>query len=145
MNTRIQLFLDYKKISHAEFANSIGVQRSNITHVIQGRNKPGFQFLTNMLNAFPEINARWLLTGKGEMLEEGFEPNIEPNLFSALEFNISDEIKDEAEILNSEKEEKIPEAMPFPSKDENEKVHEKKIQLIVIFNTDNSFTHYKPS
>lgn len=70
MNDRIKRFMDYKGLSPSEFADAIGVQRSNITHVLHGRNKPGFQFISKMLETFSEINAKWLITGEGQMLME---------------------------------------------------------------------------
>lgn len=46
------------------FADKIGVQRSNVSHVLSGRNKPGFEFLEKIVQAFPKVQAHWLLTGK---------------------------------------------------------------------------------
>lgn len=68
MKTRIRKFIDHKNISPVELADQIGVQRSNISHILNGRNKPGAAFLEKFLRTFPEVNARWLLTGEGDML-----------------------------------------------------------------------------
>ena len=63
--------MDYKSISAGELATQLEVQRSNISHVLNGRNMPGAAFIEKLLLSFPDINARWLLTGNGEMLMEG--------------------------------------------------------------------------
>ena len=143
MKERIQQFLNYKQITPAEFANSIKVQRSNITHLLQGRNQPGFQFITKMLSVYPEINAKWLIMGTGNMLEKDIKVK-EPELFSRTsDFDISVKDKSEHQILNSEKDilEKIfPEKLSKASSKETPE-----IQSIVIFYTDHSFVHYKPS
>jgi transcriptional regulator with XRE-family HTH domain len=68
MKERIRKFMDYKSITAVELADNIGVQRSNISHILNGRNKPGAAFLEKFLLAYPLINARWLLTGEGEMI-----------------------------------------------------------------------------
>jgi len=68
MKDRIKEFIDYKGISAGELAEMLDVQRSNISHILNGRNKPGAVFLERFLLSFPEINARWLLTGKGKMI-----------------------------------------------------------------------------
>ncbi|PTN09333.1 helix-turn-helix domain-containing protein [Mangrovibacterium marinum] len=68
MNNRIRQFMDSKGLSSSELADSIGVQRSNVTHVLQGRNKPGFLFISKLLETYPDVNAKWLITGQGEML-----------------------------------------------------------------------------
>ncbi len=79
MKDRIKEFIDYKSISAGELADMLDVQRSNISHILNGRNKPGAVFLERFLLSFPEINARWLLTGKGKMINEN---NIEPKNFA---------------------------------------------------------------
>ncbi len=59
--------MDYKNISAGELATLLEVQRSNISHILNGRNKPGASFIEKLLISFPDLNARWLLTGQGEM------------------------------------------------------------------------------
>lgn len=61
--------MDYKNISAGELATLLEVQRSNISHILNGRNKPGASFIEKLLISFPDLNARWLLTGQGEMIE----------------------------------------------------------------------------
>ena len=69
MKNRIQQYMDYKSISAGELAALLDVQRSNISHILNGRNKPGAAFIEKLLLSFPDLNARWLLTGEGEMVE----------------------------------------------------------------------------
>jgi len=68
MKERIKQIIDYKGITPGELAGLLEVQRSSISHILNGRNKPGAAFLEKFLLVFPEINARWLLTGRGAML-----------------------------------------------------------------------------
>lgn len=69
MKDRIKSYMDYKGISAGEFALALDVQRSNISHILNGRNMPGAAFIEKLLLKYPDINARWLLTGQGEMIE----------------------------------------------------------------------------
>ena len=69
MKDRIKQYMDYKSISAGELSSLLDVQRSNISHILNGRNKPGASFIEKLLLSFPDLNARWLLTGDGEMLE----------------------------------------------------------------------------
>ena len=62
--------MDYKSISAGELASQIDVQRSNISHILNGRNKPGASFIEKLLVSYPDLNARWLMTGEGDMTEE---------------------------------------------------------------------------
>jgi predicted transcriptional regulator len=70
MKDRIKKYMDYKNISAGELATLLEVQRSNISHVLNGRNMPGAAFIEKLLLSFPDIDARWLLTGVGEMIGE---------------------------------------------------------------------------
>jgi transcriptional regulator with XRE-family HTH domain len=78
MIDRFKLILEKLKLTPSEFADRIGVQRSNISHVLSGRNKPGIDFLEKMLNTFPEIDIAWLITGKASQRpispDIGFHP-----------------------------------------------------------------------
>lgn len=67
MKDRIVQFLAAEKISPAEFADKIGVQRSSMSHILNGRNHPSASFIQKMLHAYPLLNSRWLLIGEGKM------------------------------------------------------------------------------
>jgi len=69
MKDRIKQYMDYKSISAGELSSRLDVQRSNISHILNGRNKPGATFIEKLLINFPDLNARWLFTGDGEMIE----------------------------------------------------------------------------
>ena len=76
MNQRLQQFLDLENISPARLSEILNVQRSNISHILNGRNKPSYDFICRMLLKFPTLNADWLLTGKGKPYKESFPPLI---------------------------------------------------------------------
>ena len=65
-NTRLKKILNYYGLSASAFAEIITVQRSSISHILSGRNKPSLEFITKVLNAFPDIELLWLLSGVGE-------------------------------------------------------------------------------
>ncbi|MBC9798349.1 helix-turn-helix transcriptional regulator [Sinomicrobium weinanense] len=62
---RLQEVLDYYGLSASSFADRIGVQRSSISHILSGRNKPSLDFVLKILQTFPEVELYWLLNGKG--------------------------------------------------------------------------------
>lgn len=88
MKERIVQLLSHLDLTSAQFADIIGVQRSSISHILSGRNKPSFDFIQKILIKYPEINADWLLTGRGNLLNtvksENTENNVnsEPELFA---------------------------------------------------------------
>ncbi len=119
MKERIQEFIDNKGISAGELATLLEVQRSNISHILNGRNKPGASLIEKMLIVFPELNARWLLTGEGNMLDEGGNNN--PTVKSVREENAS-----------------------FIKQNDNKKIvsGEKQIEKIVLLYTDGTFVSF---
>ena len=67
MNIRISQFLNAENITQAQFADTIGVARASISHIIAGRNKPSYDFITSVLKHYPRLNPYWLMLGKGRM------------------------------------------------------------------------------
>jgi transcriptional regulator with XRE-family HTH domain len=79
-NTRLKKILDYYGLSASAFAEIIAVQRSSISHILSGRNKPSLEFITKVLNAFPEIELVWILSGVGEFPKSTTPPQkVEPS------------------------------------------------------------------
>lgn len=66
---RLEKILSHYGLSASAFAEKIGAQRSSISHLLSGRNKPSLDFVMKILTSFPEINLYWLLNGKGEFLK----------------------------------------------------------------------------
>lgn len=62
---RLQKVIDYYGESASSFAEKIGVQRSSISHILSGRNKPSLDFVLKVLSSFPEVELYWLMNGKG--------------------------------------------------------------------------------
>ncbi len=62
---RIENILDYYSLNASSFADKIGVQRSSLSHLLSGRNKPSLDFILKILDVFPEVDLYWLLNGKG--------------------------------------------------------------------------------
>ena len=92
MNDRLQRFLELEQLSPSRFADILGVQRSGMSHILSGRNKPSFDFIRKMILKFPTLNAEWLITGKGKVYKEQLsQPSLdspvdmaERNLFSEV-------------------------------------------------------------
>lgn len=164
MEDRIRKFMEYKGITPSELADSIGVQRSNVTHVLKNRNKPSFQFIEKMLQVYPELNAKWLLLGTGSMTES---PIKDRTLFDQLTDNKAPEtLKEEKRITKTEikppaieiplpeTKEIIVSPPPVPpvEKINTDKVvqdqffsQEKPIERLVVFFKDQTFKVYNPS
>ncbi|WP_300025367.1 helix-turn-helix transcriptional regulator [uncultured Maribacter sp.] len=63
--SRLKTIFTHNELSSAAFADLIAVQRSSISHILNGRNKPSLEFIMKVNDAFPEVDLQWLLYGKG--------------------------------------------------------------------------------
>ena len=104
INDRFTKILEYSGFTASEFADEIDVQRSSISHIISGRNKPSLEFIVKIKNRFPEINWDWIILGQGEMLQNNSalstseskinleEENSSPDLFTLIDEDYKNEI-----------------------------------------------------
>ena len=60
---RIEEIRNNHQLSSAGFASKIGVQRSAMSHILSGRNKPSLEFLVKIYEAFDEVALEWLIMG----------------------------------------------------------------------------------
>jgi transcriptional regulator with XRE-family HTH domain len=98
-------------LTNSQFALKLGIQRSNITHIIDGRNKPSFSFIEKLLLIFPSVNTEWLITGVGEMYKHNEQKTSDsPTLFT--ENDVEQNIEQNIEQIS--KQDKVQEAKPKP-------------------------------
>lgn len=115
---RLEKVLRYYDLSASVFADKIKVQRSSISHLLSGRNKPSLEFVLKVIKTFPEVNLYWLLNGKGTFPPTALDtPKTEPPANDP--------------IISQEKVQ-APKASL-----------EKTIDKIIIFYSDGSFKAYK--
>lgn len=103
---RIRMVIDSHKMNAGAFADKIGVQRSNVSHVLSGRNKPSFEFVEKLLVAFPRVSAQWLLTGKyvpnGVELTAGQETIAQnPVQKERVEVQAKEEVKKDKKVIKT--------------------------------------------
>ncbi len=63
---RIEQIMAHYQLTAASFADSIGVQRSSISHLLKGRNKPSLEFVCKLTEVYEEVDLYWLLYGNGD-------------------------------------------------------------------------------
>jgi transcriptional regulator with XRE-family HTH domain len=67
MHERLKNWMGIEGLKSSALADSIGVNRATISHILSGRNKPSIDFLEKLLNVYPNINSNWLISGIGYM------------------------------------------------------------------------------
>lgn len=120
---RLKMVMKMNNLSAAAFADRVGVQRSSISHIMSGRNKPSLDFIQKTLKSFPRVNGDWLVTGRP------VGANTDTSSFS--ESN-----NDQNEVNSSTIEEKEPE--PKIS------IKQKEIDRIVVFYSDGTYIETIP-
>lgn len=78
MNRRLLLFLQAQGITQSQFADTLSVARGSVSHILSGRNKPGYEFLESLALHYPSLNMDWLFTGKGSMYKNASEADNVP-------------------------------------------------------------------
>jgi len=124
MKDRIKSYMDFKGISAGELSLALDVQRSNISHILNGRNMPGAAFIEKLLLKYPDLDARWLLTGFGEMIQGNTDNDsiIDPVVLKDDNTIITEEKKTKTVVIGS---------------------GEKRVEKIVLLYNDGTFTDYK--
>jgi len=71
MLERIRQILSTRALSPTQFADTIGIGRPVVSHILSGRNKPSLEVIQKIVDAFPDLALPWLLKGEGPMLTSG--------------------------------------------------------------------------
>ena len=67
MNTRLKQFIAAENITQAQLADNLNVVRASVSHILAGRNKPGYDFICGLMSIYTNLNIEWLMFGKGKM------------------------------------------------------------------------------
>ncbi len=158
LNKKIEQIIVDKGMSPSFFADAIGVQRSSISHILSGRNKPSLDIIQKILRVFPDINRDWLLFDTETPYDNHSTNSIQPAVFQ----QVTPQVRDSSNARESSKfvvpEERIiqqnlrrkverPEVPSNPITPPISVAPEptgKKIERIVIFYTDGTFMESKP-
>jgi transcriptional regulator with XRE-family HTH domain len=144
---RLEIILDYYNLNASSFSDKIGVQRSSLSHLLSGRNKPSLDFILKIMEVFPEVDLYWILNGKGtfpkitqtssspenlsikKVASERSKP-AEEDLFSEIAYN------EPSPALESKKEK----VLPCPDAQNAQEV-----EKIVFFYKNGTFKEFIPN
>jgi len=117
LNERISKVIEYSGFTPSEFADEIDVQRSSISHITSGRNKPSLEFIIKIKSRFPEILWDWLVTGEGDMLKSEL-PEVTEDLEEEPKFEktVPTSLPDLFMMMNNDDDFGSEEAQPEPIK-----------------------------
>ncbi len=124
---RLKEILAYYGLSSSAFAEKIDIQRSSVSHLLSGRNKPSLDFVTKVVENFPEVDLYWLLYGQGSFPNKKNEITPPITLFDQ-----------EKEKTTKDRENNFEETKKINT------LTKKKITKVVLLYDDNTFEEFNP-
>ncbi|GMT44937.1 MAG: transcriptional regulator [bacterium] len=152
MVDRIKSIMAYYRLRAAQFSDAIGMQRSAVSHVLSGRNKPSLDFVLRIKNRFPEISLDWLTLGKGSMIENdaSLPVAVSQNLFSKQPApeKTADVVKKSEDKTGLPGNTQLVAAEPGVKDEETasygmQKADGRVVRVLFVYN-DDTFSEYKP-
>ena len=139
MKDRIAHIIRAKNLTAADFALRLGIQPSNISHLLSGRNNPSLDFVKKLKETFPEYSLEWIIFGRGPItVSEPFAPisPVAPVSMAPVQENLEESSKEET-LFDQKQEVEDPIVMPKPSPTVSLK------QIILVY-SDNTFEQITP-
>lgn len=130
---RLSIVINHFGLSASSFAEQIGVQRSSISHLLSGRNKPSLDFVLKVLKEFPEVSLYWLMNGTGSFPKKEVQKE-QKQISKTVEKPVSSPVQPKMAPIELG-------ATKNPIDDSQET---KEIERIVVFYNDGTFKNYKP-
>ena len=161
INDKIKQILIDKNFTPSYFADEIGVQRSSISHILSGRNRPSFDIIQKIIRRFPELGYDWIMEEdnqpNGSSIHTSYSNRGSSSRLNSDRYRPSESLQlsypPSAAPIRSQRTE-IPPITPAPiisadqpisSITEQAATAEKKVERILIFYTDGSFREYMPT
>ena len=146
---RLEILLDYYSLNASSFADKIGVQRSSLSHLLSGRNKPSLDFILKILEVFPDVDLYWILNGKGTFPKShDVNPKIENTVENIRKQNTTAPPSEESNPQNLFSEIKNPVSSLETKNLVNQNFiagsNSDEIDKIVIFYKNGTFKSYNP-
>lgn len=142
LNDKIKQILVDKSISPSHFADEIGVQRSSISHILAGRNRPSLDIVQKIIRRYPDLGMEWILEDEGTIEAMSnpvpYSPRNRPENtpdIPAQRNGSESPVRKESTVDTVRENPKDTPILPST---------EKIVERILIFYTDGTFKQYKP-
>ena len=170
INDKIKQILIDKNLTPSYFADEIGVQRSSISHILSGRNRPSFDIIQKIIRRFPDLGYEWIMEEDAQQAynqsgqvsygaprnmpqpspvnqpRDRFSPQPAVS-YTAPSMNVRSQRNEIPPVMQQQP--VAPVSEPVNSSADQSPVAfsstEKKVERILIFYTDGSFREYSPS
>ena len=151
---RLEILLEFYSLSASVFADKMGVQRSGLSHLMSGRNKPSLDFVMKIVENFPEVDLYWLLNGTGsfpkkddyedDISEKTQSPSTPLNDGNSFDLFSTEEIIPEKKVHYNNAPSPDLFSINKQKQPNDVMIGKKEIEKIVIFYSDGTFKNYNP-
>jgi len=77
--SRLRKVLEHYGLSAYRLAKEIDFSNAATLNLLSGKTHPSYEFLTRLMELYPDVNSNWLLLGRETMF---MDPNIRPKSIS---------------------------------------------------------------
>ncbi|MCF0174793.1 MAG: helix-turn-helix transcriptional regulator [Bacteroidales bacterium] len=138
MKERLRRFIEAENISQAQFADRLGITRASVSHILSGRNKPGFDFIQCIIEAYPSLSPDWIINGTGKMYRNAVETAPEPVKSTETKAPAESQELFPTDIFEKNTAPEPPKPVFQPQTTVTEK-EERKVKSIIILYNDGTF------
>lgn len=122
LKNRLLEIITKNNLNASSFADILNIQRSNLSHILSGRNKPSLDFIEKFISKFPDEDLIWLITGNKSLQNQQ---------------KLSNQNKESIILVNDQKK---------SEKNTNTETNKNcKIIKIITFYEDKTFDIYQPN
>ncbi|MCY7353156.1 MAG: helix-turn-helix domain-containing protein [Cytophagaceae bacterium] len=146
LNDKIKHIISDRNLTPSYFADEIGVQRSSISHILSGRNRPSLEIIQKVVTRFPDLTYEWLLS-ESDLDDVVGQSSPTPVLRHSMLPN-RPEVNPSSAKLSESPRRGSAESIPVHPTGELQPVATsvvKSVEKILIFYSDKTFTEYKPA
>jgi transcriptional regulator with XRE-family HTH domain len=123
---KIKQIISDKNLTPSLFADEIGIQRSSVSHILAGRNRPSLDIVQKIVKRFPDLGLHWILDD--QPLPEVID--FTPKASTAMRKEVA------SQSVAPAKEQLPPQQVGIA-------VPEKRVERIVIFYSDGTYKELK--
>ncbi len=144
MKERIEKIMQQEHLSASKLADIANIQRSAMSHILSGRNRPSLDIALKILDAFPTLNSDWLIRGVSPMYKEddqkahlsqqsGFESELfPPHRQENAEYRKENDLRQGETVSNISDNQSVI----------SQKITSKSVTKIVVFYSDGTFDSF---
>ena len=134
MDKKLRILMQNEKLTASKLAEVLEIKPAAISHILSGRNKPGYELICKIVTRFPHINPYWLLGDAQDMLNTNVQNTTSDNheSLSGTLFDFDNQKSETTEQINTV----TPEAVPI--------FYSSEIEKIVIIYRDKTFEELRP-